>query len=116
MKFILQILFIMVIGYLMELFLPWWSIAITAFLAGLLLTSNLSFLAGFLASGSLWLLKAWLIDADAATPLVEKVAEIFTISKSMLFAVTFFLSALVGGFAALTGAILKPKRKKSLYY
>lgn len=116
MRFILQILFILIIGYLLELLLPWWSIAITAFLGGILLRSKYSFFAGFLGAGLLWLLKAYLIDSEASSNLTEKVATIFTVSKLGLFVVTFLLAGFVGGFAALTGSLLRPKKKKNLYY
>jgi hypothetical protein len=34
MKFFLQLLFIFILGYVLELFFPWWTIAIAAFLGG----------------------------------------------------------------------------------
>jgi hypothetical protein len=51
---------------------------------------------------------------NAAMPLAEKVAAIFTISKTVLIALTALLGGLVGGFAALSGSLLKPKKSK--YY
>ena len=110
MRFILQIVTIIILAFLLELFLPWWSIALAALIAGFAVRSNANFLAGFLAIASLWFAKAWLIDSSAATPLAEKVAHIFTLpNKTLLFVVMALVGGLVGGFGALTGSFLKKK-------
>jgi hypothetical protein len=117
MKFLIQIIIIIILAGLFELFLPWWSIAIAAFLGGAILPSRLNFLAGFFAIAALWLGMALIIDSSAAAPLVERVAAIFmSISKSLLFAVTSLIGALVGGFAAMTGGALHKRKKVSRYY
>ena len=77
-----------------------------------LLKSKANFLAGFLAIGILWLLKAWLQDAGGSSDLSERVAKIFTLPrKELLFVVTAVVGGLVGGFAALSGSLLKRKFK-----
>lgn len=116
-RFLLQSLAIFLTSYVAAMFWPWWIIAVPAFLFGYLLRSKASFLAGFVSTGSLWLAKAWMIDAKAAVPLAERVAKIFPWeTKPMLLLVMFVLAGLVGGFAALSGSLLKPKKKKRLYY
>lgn len=116
MKFILQVLAIVVLAYIAELFLPWYSLAIAAFLMGYLLKSKANFLAGFLAIGLLWFIKAWIIDANASTDLAQKVALIFPVKEKLwLMLATAFIGATVGGFATLTGALLKTEKKKSYY-
>jgi hypothetical protein len=114
MKFIIQTIAILILAFALELFLPWWSIAIAAFIMGYGLTSGGNFFAGFIAIAVLWSVKALVIDANAAVPLAEKVAAILTVSKPALIAVTALLGGLVGGFAALSGSLLKPKKSK--YY
>jgi hypothetical protein len=110
MRFLIQVITIIILAFLLELFLPWWSIALAALAAGIAVRSNANFLAGFLGIAILWLAKAWLIDSSAATPLIEKVARIFTLpNKSLLFLIMALLGGLVGGFAALTGSLLKKK-------
>ncbi len=110
MKFLIQVLFIMVIAWVAELFLPWWSIALAAALVGFLYKSNANFLAGFIAIALLWLIKALIIDMNAAVPLADKVAKILMVnSKALLLLVTAVLGGLVGGFGALTGSLLKQK-------
>jgi hypothetical protein len=115
MKFVFQVIFICLTAYVLELFFPWWTIAIAAFIFGYMLRSKANFLAGFLGVGLLWAFKAYLIEANAAAPLTQKVAEIFSLNKHLLFALTVFLGGLVGGFAAVTGSLLR-KKKKDLYY
>jgi uncharacterized membrane protein YesL len=53
------------------------------------------------------------MDAEANTDLTQRVAHIFTLKqKELLFLVMAVIGGLVGGFAALTGSLLKPKAKK----
>jgi hypothetical protein len=116
MKFFLQLIFIVVLGYVLELFFPWWTIAIAAFLGGLLFDSRSNFGAGFLAIALLWTLKALLIENTAAAPLADRVATIFSLSKPFLFVVTASIGGLVGGFASMTGSALNKGKKKNSYY
>lgn len=112
MKFTTQLIATMALAFALELFLPWYCIALAAFACGYLLKSNANFLAGFFAIGLLWLLKAWMMDANASADLADRVALIFPVQKKVwLLLLTASLGALVGGFAALSGALLKPKRR-----
>lgn len=108
-----QILVIVILGFFLELFLPWWSVAIAAFIGGLFINTRMNFLAGFLAIGLLWVVKALIIDLSTDSGLADRVARIFMLhNKALLLLVTFILSGLVGGFAAMTGGSLR--RSKSL--
>ena len=111
MRFPVQILLIIVIGFFVELFFPWWSVAIAAFVGGLLLNTRMNFLAGFLAIGMLWMVKALITDLSADSDFADRVARIFMLyDTSLLLLVTFILSGLVGGFAAMTGGALRNQR------
>lgn len=116
MKFGLQILAIIILGYLLETFFPWWTVAIAAFLCGLIFNTRANFGAGFLGVALLWTLKALLIESSAAAPLTERVAAIMALSKPLLFLVTATLGGLVGGFACMTGSALNKKRRRGTYY
>lgn len=109
MKLVLQILFIAVMAFFLELFFPWWSIAIAAFAGGLLVKESPSnFLGGFIAIALLWSLKALVIHSHAATPLAEKVAHIFQLPGSgWLITIMSIIGGLVGGLGALTGSQLR---------
>jgi hypothetical protein len=116
MRFVFQTLFIIILALALELFLPWWSIAIAAFAFGYLLNSKANFAAGFIAILLLWFFKSLLIDLSSSTDLVERIASILAVDdKYLLMIVTGSVGGLVGGFAALTGSILK-QRKRRYYY
>jgi hypothetical protein len=110
MKFVLQLFSIALLAYIFELFLPWYYIAVAAFILGYLLKSRANFLAGFLGIALIWLIKAWMIDSAADTDLTDRVAHIFSLKqRELLFVVMAVVGGLVGGFGAMTGALLKSK-------
>jgi hypothetical protein len=112
MKFLIQVFFIAIMGFVLELFFPWWTIAIAAFIGGALVTSSANFWAGFIGIALLWSTKAFLIDLTAATVLSEKVALIFQLSnKFFLIGIMCLFGGLVGGFASLSGSLTKKKRR-----
>ena len=117
MKFIFQLAGIMALAFLLELFLPWYYIAVAAFVGGYVLKTKANFLAGFLAIGILWSLYALLqTNVPSSLPpndLADRVAKIFTLpSRELLILLTGIVGGLVGGFAALTGSLLKRKARK----
>jgi hypothetical protein len=92
----------------LELFLPWYSIALAAFLGGVLVKSKVNFLAGFLAIALLWVIKAMLSETGAPNDMVIRVANIFTLpNKELLYVVMAVVGGLVGGFGCLSGALFK---------
>ena len=115
MKIAVQFIFIIVLGFILELFLPWWSVAIAAFAGGMIFNSKGNFLAGFFAIALLWTLKALVIESNAAATLADRVAAIFMLSKPLLFLVMAIIGGLVGGFAAMTGSALQGNKRKNYY-
>jgi hypothetical protein len=108
MKFIIQFVAILFSAHLLGLFMPWYCIALAAFVMGFMLKSNANFLAGFLAIAALWTFNAWLIDSASTAGLADRVANIFALKhKSVLFFTMAVIVGLVGGFAALTGSLLR---------
>lgn len=123
MKFIAKVVLIAGTSYVAELFLPWWSIAICAFVVNLLIPTRgfNAFLSGFLGVGLLWLLFAWLIDWNTDSLLSAKVAEIMFLNNALLLvAASGLVGGVVGGLAALTGSLFRNLRHseepKSGYY
>lgn len=115
MKFIAKIIVIAGLSYIAELFFPWWSVVVCAFLVNFLLPTKgfNAFLSGFLGVGLLWLMFAWAIDADTNSILSAKVAMLFQLSSSSLMvAVTGLVGGITGGFAALTGSLLRNINRK----
>jgi hypothetical protein len=108
MKFLIQLVAILIAAALLEILLPWWSIAIGAAFGGYFFRSKANFLAGFLAIALLWLIKAMWLETQSASSLTESIASILMIkSKTALFLVTALLGGLVGGFASLTASLIK---------
>ena len=111
MRLLLAILLTAALGFIAGKFLPWWSIAIVAFLVALLLPQRIgkSFLSGFLGIFLLWSVVALWIDSKNDSLLSSKIASLFPLGGSsiLLILVTALIGALVGGFAALSGAALR---------
>ena len=115
MRFLLSILLIALFGFIAGLFLPWWSIAIAAFLVMILLPQGLgrSFLAGFLGIFIMWFLVALILDMKNDHILSRKIAELFKLGPAsiLLIFITALIGGLVAGFAAMSGSSLRPVRK-----
>ena len=115
MRFLLATLLIALLSYIAGLFMPWWSIAVVAFLVALLIrpSTGMSFLAGFTAIFLLWALVALWIDIKNEHILSHKIAQLFPLGGSsvLLILVTALVGALVGGFAAMSGASLLPAKR-----
>lgn len=112
MRFLLSILLTAALSFIAGLFLPWWSIALIAFLVALFIPQRIStaFLSGMLGIFLLWVLLAFWIDIKNNNNLSHKIAELFKLGGSsvLLILVTAFIGGLVGGFAAMAGSSLRP--------
>lgn len=118
MKFFLALLLTALFCFIAGLYLPWWSIAVVAFLVALFIRQRIgySFLAGFAGVFLLWAILATWIDIENNSILSIKIAQLFPLGGSsvLLILVTAFVGGLVGGFAAMSGASLWPYRDKNL--
>ncbi len=114
MKLILAIILTALLSFVGGLYLPWWGIAIAAFISILLipLATGRAFLAGFLGVFILWALLAWWIDVKNEHILSKKIAEIFHLGGSSfaIILVTALIGALVGGLAAMTASYLRSRK------
>lgn len=109
-KFLIQAIIIALFAYLLEMFFPWWSIAIAAGFGGLFLRSEANFWAGFCGIGLLWLSTAVVIDITSSADLADKVASLMHLNKTLLIIVTALIGALVGGMASYTGSLVTRRR------
>jgi uncharacterized membrane protein YczE len=111
MKFFAAFILTALLSYAAGLYLPWWSIAITAFIVAVFvqLKPIHAFAAGFLSLFLLWVVLALFIDMNNQHVLSLKIAEVLFKSKShaLIVGTTGLVAALVGGFAALTGSYVR---------
>lgn len=94
------------LGFVLTMFLPWWSVAILAFVIGFSLKVDgwQAFLAGFAGMMGLWMTYAIFMDYQNGAILSTKVAELFQLPQSnYLIYITGFIGGLIGGMGALTG-------------
>lgn len=110
-KYILSILVTALVGFVVGLYLPWWGIAIAAFLVSAAIPQKpaFSFLSGFLGIFLLWEVLAWWIDNKNNGILSQKIANVLPLGGStvLLIVLTSVIGALVAGFAALAGSYLR---------
>lgn len=110
-KYILSILVTALVSFVSGLYMPWWGIAIAAFLVSAAIPQKpaYSFLSGFLGVFLLWEVLAWWIDNKNGGILSQKIAYIFGLGGSslLLIVITSVIGALVAGFAALAGSYLR---------
>jgi hypothetical protein len=112
MRIFIQIIAIVFLGFILELFLPWYVIALVAFLFGYLFESESNFLGGFLGVAILWLIQIGIVVLSSSSTLLEKVSRIFPVKESwILVLITALIGGLVGGFACLSGAMLRKTRQ-----
>jgi hypothetical protein len=106
-KFFAFTLGLMAIGFIVQLQFPWWSIAVVAALAGAWTRfgAGRNFLMGFLAVFLLWTAYAWWIDLANEGILSGRIAQLFSISASLLPFVSGLIGGLVGGLAAMSAGL-----------
>jgi len=105
-NFVRLFLLIAIVGFITQLFMPWWFLAVVSFLAALWLArkAGTAFWAGFLGIGLGWLLLSSFYHVRNSGLLSAKVATLFTLpNAALLILVTALTGALTGGFAALSG-------------
>jgi len=111
MKFFAATILTSLLAFVAGLYLPWWSIAIAAFIVSALIHQKpwKSMLSGALGLFLLWGLLAWWIDSKNQGILSARISEILPLGGStfLLIMITAFVGALVAGLAGLSGAYLK---------
>jgi hypothetical protein len=116
MKFVTTLLLTILLTYSAYLYsdiVPWWGFAIGVFIIGLVIPQKLwkGWLSGFLGVFICWAALAWYMDRENASLLSTKMAEVLPLqgSPTAILAVTGFVGAVVGGFASLSGNLLRNK-------
>lgn len=111
MKILISTVLIALTAFVMGIYLPWWSIAIAAFIIPLFieLSALWAFVSGFAALLLLWGIMSWIISSNNHQVFAHKISMLIlsTDSPVLLIFVTALLGALVAGFAALSGNLLR---------
>jgi hypothetical protein len=108
MKYLLFILATLVIGFLTQLVLPWWSIALVAAVLSFAfkLSPNRSALAGLIAAALLWGIYAVYLNAANDGILAARMGKVFGgLNGATVILVTALMGGIFGGLGALTGSL-----------
>jgi hypothetical protein len=113
MKFTVTIILIAVLAFALGLFMPWWSIAIAAFIVAAFIQQRpiISFVAGFIGVFLIWFALAMIIDVRNEHILSKKIALLLPLNGNsfLLILITAFVGAIVGANAALTASFIRKK-------
>jgi len=112
MRFTLATLLTLTLSFLVGLFLPWWSIALVAFLVALLIKQEIgwAYLSAFTAIFFLWGGLATVINIQNKGVLAQRIAQLFPLNGNAVYLLmlTAIVGGLVAGFAAMSGSSIRP--------
>lgn len=113
MKFISAILLTALLSFAACLYLPWWSIAVAAFIVAALIPQHpgKAFIAAFMALLLLWGGLSFWISSNNEHILAHKVSVLILKMDNpyALVGITALIGALVAGIAALSGSFIRKK-------
>ncbi|MFT3705047.1 MAG: hypothetical protein QM802_21955 [Agriterribacter sp.] len=111
MKFISSILLMALVSFAACLYLPWWSIAVVAFVVSIAiqLKPYLAFIAAFVALFIFWGALAMYMSSSNNHLLAHKISQLVLKKDDpfMLIALTALIGGLVAGLSALSGSLLR---------
>lgn len=111
MKFTISFLLIALLSFAACLFLPWWCIALVAFLVVAFISQRplYAFLCGFFSVALLWALLSFYISSKNEHLLAHKVSLLILKMDNPLFLIvaTAFIGGLVAGMGALTASFIR---------
>lgn len=120
MKFIASLILTALLSFAACLYLPWWSIAVVAFIVAALIPqgSGMSFLTGFLALFLLWGSLSFVISSSNEHILAHKVSLLILSIDSpyLLMFATALTGGLVAGLAAMTASFIRGKKVSAPSY
>lgn len=110
-KFLSAFLLNIVLAFAAGLYLPWWSIALTAFLVSVAIPQApfKAFLSGFLSLVILWGGLAFFIDRANQHLLLNRVAALFKLGEAsyVLIILTALIGGVLAGLASLSGTYIR---------
>jgi hypothetical protein len=107
MKFITSILLTALMGFAAGLQLPWYAIALAAFIVALAIPQKAAkaWFAGFLGIVLIWLMLSLINLQNGGGTIAKQMANVFPLKGNifLLVTITCIIGGLVGGFGALSG-------------
>ncbi|WP_259066410.1 hypothetical protein HDF24_22035 [Mucilaginibacter sp. X4EP1] len=104
-------LIVLILSFASGYFLPWWVVAIAAFLAAFIIgkTPAQAFWSGFAAVFIVWIVLALFKSIPNNHILADRVVQLFPLPHNWLWLlfITAFIGGIVGGMSALSGVLLK---------
>ena len=117
MKILVAVLLTALLAFVAGIYMPWWGIAIAAFIAALVVGQHAgkAFLSGFLGVFILWACIAWWINEKNDGYLSVKIAELLPLGGNpvLLILVTGLVGGLVAGMGAMSGSFLRSSYKQA---
>jgi len=115
MKTIFALIFMLILGTTVSLFLPWWTIAVVCFIVAMFCLDNSrdAAIAGFFSVFILWGLVALFKSYQNDFILLSRMAELLPIHDELLLILsTAFLGGIIGMLGSLSGVFLRCLNKK----
>ena len=116
MKIIVAAILTILLAFAFGIYLPWWSLAIAAFIVYALVPvkPGWAFISAFLGAFLLWGGMAWVISANNDHILAHRISQVILKKDDplTLTLVTALIGAIVAGFAGLSGRLLRMSVKK----
>ena len=106
----LQLILTVVLGYIAQIYFPYWAMAAVAGVVALFFkysSSTASFAAGFFAGLLLWTAYAYTLNVENLGLLSAKMSELFKVGSSYLPYMTGLTGGLLCGFGAMTGSFFR---------
>ncbi|MCE7068824.1 hypothetical protein LZG74_00830 [Dyadobacter sp. CY327] len=106
----MNFLIILLATALLQIFAPWWVIAIVPFLVFLVRQTNAAnaFWTGFAATGLLWMAYGFYLNFISDGAMSDRIAGIFSLPNGiLLLLVSALLGGLTGGLAGLSGQLVR---------
>lgn len=115
MKAVISTFLIILLSFVACLYLPWWSIAIVAFVVSAFIRQKpiVSFMGGFVGLFLLWSILSFYISVNNDHILAHRISLLIlpTDSPYLLVLTTGLIGGIVAGFAALTGSYIYAREK-----
>ena len=106
----MNFLIIFIVTAILQLFAPWWTIALVPFLIILWrpLTPLHAFATGFLAIALLWFFYGLYLHISTEGAMSNRIAEIFSLPNGiLLLVVTTIVGGIIGGLSGLSGYFVR---------